>query len=74
MDSEISSDVPYLISLIDEIKNNKNVLSIIYGNEHINGSNRLAKEQTQHQPNVKIDHQFQNSKNLTLVCYLFLSN
>ena len=71
MNTEISSDVGYLINQINEITNNRNELEVVYGNEKINGTNCLTKEQTQEQPIIKIKKQFQDQTYRTLVCYIF---
>jgi len=72
MTNEISSDVEYLINQLNEIKNNKNQLEINYENEKINGQNRLTKEETQKQPTIEINNEFEDNKYLTLVCYIDL--
>ena len=72
MNNEISSDVGYLINQINEITNNRNELEIVYGNEKINGTNSLTKEQTQQQPIIKTNKQFQDQTYRTLVCYISL--
>ncbi|CAF1082787.1 unnamed protein product [Rotaria sordida] len=67
MSNDISSDVQYLIDQINETKNNKNLLEISYGNEKVNGNNHLTKEQTQQQPNIKINKQSQDNTYRTLI-------
>ncbi|CAF4103926.1 unnamed protein product, partial [Rotaria sordida] len=40
---------------------------ISYGNEKVNGNNHLTKEQTQQQPNIKINKQSQDNTYRTLI-------
>jgi hypothetical protein len=70
MTDEISSDVEYLINQLNERKNNKNELKVIYSNEIINGENNLTKEETQKEPIIQINKQSEENLFETLVCIL----
>ncbi|UJR24663.1 hypothetical protein I4U23_006036 [Adineta vaga] len=68
MSEEISSDVGYLIDLLNDISTNDNEqFEISYENEKINGQNQLTKEQTQQQPIINVKQQFDKNKYLTLI-------
>ncbi|CAF3538314.1 unnamed protein product [Adineta steineri] len=67
MNEEISSDVGYLLNLLNETNICDNKFEIIYNNQTINGKNQITKEETQEQPNIIINKQSEYKKYLTLV-------
>ncbi|CAF1288047.1 unnamed protein product [Adineta steineri] len=67
MNEEISSDVGYLLNLLNETNICDNKFELIYNNQTINGKNQITKEETQEQPNIIINKQSEYKKYLTLV-------
>jgi hypothetical protein len=65
MSNEISSDVEYLINQLNKKNKNENILNITYGNQLINGTNRLTKEETANQPIIQLINNY-NQINFSL--------
>ncbi|CAF2928018.1 unnamed protein product [Rotaria sp. Silwood2] len=67
MSDEISSDVEYLLNKLNDVNNKNNLIEINYDNVLVNDNNHLTKEQTQKQPNIKINKQLQDDTYKTLI-------
>ncbi len=70
MANEVSPDVEYLISQLNQLNKTENELKIIYNNEQVNWQNSLTKEETKDEPIIQLND---STLNKTLVCFSFLN-